>query len=133
MKRIYISGKISELTKEEYETNFKEAIEDVKFGIEFRECFEPKLEFEIVNPLDFIPFLGNCKRTKEYVENGVTKHKKHWSEFYKENWTNYMITCIYKLRQCHMVALQKNWYKSKGAVIEYLLARWYFKLEIIFL
>lgn len=64
MKRIYISGKISELTKEEYETNFKEAIEDVKFSTEFVEYFEPKVEFEIVNPLDFIPFFGVCKRTK---------------------------------------------------------------------
>lgn len=63
----------------------------------------------IVNPIYLKPFLGvKC-------------------------WLCYMITDVYHLRKCTHIAMQKNWIRSKGAVIEYFIAKFILKLEVIWL
>ena len=62
-----------------------------------------------INPLDLKPFLGvKC-------------------------WLCYMITDVYYLRKCTHIAMQNNWIHSKGAVIEYFIAKFILKLEVIWL
>ena len=101
--KVYISGKISGLTEAEYKKNFYEA---------YSKLFELKIvdySGNIVNPLDIKPLFGvKC-------------------------WLCYMINDIRKQRKCTHSAFQKNWIDSKGAVIEYLFAKFIFKQEIIFL
>jgi len=63
----------------------------------------------VVNPFDINPFLGiKC-------------------------WTCYMISDIMEQRTCTASAFMQNWKDSRGAVIEYFLAKFVFKQEIIFL
>lgn len=124
--KIYISGKISGLEKEEYEFLFRMAI---KRAIQETDC---GLD-DIINPLDLKPFLGNCKRTITIFNQSGEYKVKHWSEIYKENWLNYMINDIRALRKCTHIAMQKNWIDSRGAIIEYYAAKFIFKLQIIWL
>ena len=64
---------------------------------------------KVINPLDLKPFLGiKC-------------------------WPCYMITDVYHLRKCTHIAMQKNWICSNGAVIEYFIAKFILKLEVIWL
>lgn len=119
----YISGRISGLSEKEYKYNFYEC-EDI---------INHKYGCESINPVRIKPLFGKCKRTKEYYEDGTKKFKKHWSEFYKENWINYMISCLIALRRCSHIALMPNWIESKGAVIEYFYAKFILKLKVIFL
>lgn len=101
----YISGKISGLTEKQYQYNFKIAELQLKSRSDI--VFN---HFDlIVNPLDIKPFLG-------------IKH-----------WICYMINDIRKQRKCTHSAFQKNWIDSRGAVIEYFLAKFIFKQQIIFL
>ena len=81
------------------------------FDIAAYQCVEMFLLFRkhIVNPLDLKPFLGiKC-------------------------WLCYIITDVYYLRKCTHIAMQKNWINSKGAVIEYFIAKFILKLEVIWL
>jgi hypothetical protein len=127
--KIYISGKISKLEKAEYTDNFNKATLDLLNN--FETLSEALLN--IINPLDLKPFLGNCKRTITICNSDGEFKIKHWSEFYKENWLNYMINDIRALRKCTHIAMQKNWTNSKGAVIEYYFAKFIFKLQVIWL
>jgi hypothetical protein len=68
-----------------------------------------KYKAKIINPLEIRPLFGIKK------------------------WLFYMIADIWQLRKCTHIAMQKNWIDSKGAVIEYFLAKFIFKLEIIFI
>lgn len=100
--KIYISGKISGLSKKEYEDNFYNATLVV-----FR-ANDVWLS-DIINPLNI----------------------KRW--FKSENWFYMMIGCIIALRKCTHIAMQKNWTDSRGAVIEYYLAKFIYKQKIIWL
>lgn len=62
-----------------------------------------------VNPLDLKPFLG---------------FKTYWC---------YMVTDLIALSKCTDIAMQPNWIHSRGACIEYIFAKFIFKLEIIWL
>ena len=76
--KIYISGKISGLTKEEYTQNFDKA---------YSKLFELKLvdySGNVINPLNIKPLLG-IKR-----------------------WFFYMAADIWQLRKCTHIAVQKN-------------------------
>lgn len=101
--KIYISGKISGLTKKEYRRNFEDAEYQIweKFGIEAYK--------QAVNPL-------NIKR--------ISKSNNWWYKMYGD---------IIELRKCTHIAMQSNWFESKGAVIEYFFAKWIFKQTVIFL
>jgi len=104
--KIYISGKISGLSEEEYTDNF----EKVKLNLwETDFCFSIRRYSHIISPLDIKPFLGI------------------------KSWLFYMIADIWQLRKCNHIAMQKNWTDSKGAVIEYFFAKWIFKQQIIWL
>ena len=101
--KIYISGKISGLEKEEYEMNFKLAYSKLfEFGL-------VDWSGDVINPLDLKPFLGI------------------------KIWLCYMITDLYHLRKCTHLAVQKNWIDSKGAMIEVFAAKFIFKLKVIWL
>lgn len=67
------------------------------------------LNMTYVNPLELKPFLG------------------------VKNWLCYMINDIRALRKCTHIAMQKNWVNSKGSVIEYFIAKFILKLEVIWL
>ena len=126
--KIYLSGKISGLPEKEYTENFENAKNDV-----YDYYTKNKTLVEIINPLNIKPLFGNCKRTKEYIEDGVKKYKKHWTEFYKCNWINYMATDLWQLKKCDAIAVQKNWVNSKGAFIEVFFSKFIFKQVIILL
>ena len=64
---------------------------------------------EIINPFDLKPFLGI------------------------KSWLCYMITDVHYLRKCTHIAMQKNWIHSKGAIIEYFIAKFILKLDVIWL
>lgn len=130
--RIYISGKISGLDERQYKENFYYATVDIiKNSPHFTKGST------IINPLCLRPFLGWCEKTETIfsVKDGKTLEtkKKHWSEFYKENWINFMITDLYHLRKCTHIAMQKNWIDSKGAWLEYGYAKFILKIPVIFL
>jgi len=124
--KIYISGQITGLEKIEYENNFRDAKRFINMAY--------SAPWDItVSPLDITPFLGNCKRTITVLNYSGEYKVKHWSEFYKENWLNYMINDIRSLRKCTHIAMHPNWIESRGAVIEYFLAKFIFKQKIIWL
>ena len=104
--KIYLSGKISGLSKKNYTENFNIA-ERYVFSEDQFELIHDLVE--IINPLDLKPFLGI---------------KKYWC---------YMITDIYHLSKCTHIAVQKNWIDSKGAFIEVFFAKFIFKIEVIYL
>ena len=131
--KIYISGRISGLSEKEYTENFNDARRAIYLNIDKKYDIEGVYYDGIINPLEIKPLFGSCKRTKEYYEDGIKKFKKHWTEFYKENWINYMISDILELRKCDTIAMQPNWIESKGAVIEYFYAKFILKLKVIFL
>ena len=104
MKKIYISGKISGLTEEQYRANFMRAI----WKVEKMHRFEHD-KYSIVNPLNIRPIFGIKK------------------------WLFYMINDLRAQRKCTCSAFQSNWTESRGAVIEYYFAKFIFKHEIIML
>ena len=116
--KIYISGKITGLHKYVCKRNFEKAIKlaqewadkenelTVSNGILKYKCV---LNYTIINPLNIKPFLG------------------------LKNWLCYMINDIRELRKCNVIAMQPNWMYSKGAVIEYFIAKFILKIKVIFL
>jgi hypothetical protein len=101
--KIYISGQITGLKEAEYTRNFTIASFDLIKKINFSTLDKT------INPLNLKPFLGvKC-------------------------WLCYMITDLYYLKKCTHIAMQKNWINSKGAIIEYFVAKFIYKLEIIWL
>jgi len=104
MKKIYISGQITGLIKSEYEKNFNDSKLWIYKNVYYWESYK-----NIINPLDLNPFLGI------------------------KSWLCYMIIDIHHLRKCTHIAMQKNWIHSRGAHIEHYLAKFIFKLEVIYL
>ena len=104
MKKIYISGQITGLIKSEYEKNFNDSKLWIYKNVYYWESYK-----NIINPLDLNPFLGI------------------------KSWLCYMIIDIHHLRKCSHIAMQKNWIHSRGAHIEHYLAKFIFKLEVIYL
>ena len=99
--KIYISGKITNLSEKEYTENFKSA---------YSELFELKYvdySGNIVNPLDIKPLFGIKK------------------------WLFFMISDLIALKKCDAIALQINWEESKGAFIEHFVAKFIYRLSVI--
>jgi len=105
MKKIYISGQITGLTPEVFNNNFIQAKDDVYYTFKLVK----NIEHKTISPLDLNPFLGI------------------------KSWLCYMIIDIHHLRKCTHIAMQKNWIHSRGAHIEHYLAKFIFKLEVIYL
>lgn len=99
--KIYISGQITNLSKQTYILNFENAESWIleNYGSDaFRLA---------VNPLNIKPLFGIKK------------------------WLFFMWSDIRELRKCDAIALQPNWMQSKGAFIEHFYARFFLKIEII--
>ena len=103
INKYYLSGKISGLSVEDYTHNFNKA------RLFITDNFDYECDCEIINPLDIKPFLG------------------------VKTWLTYMISDILAQRKCNRSVFQDNWIDSKGAVIEYLFAKFIFKHKIIFI
>ena len=102
--KIYISGKISGLSEKEYKYNFYLA--DLEVSEQYSWIYK---DAKIINPINIKPFLGiRC-------------------------WLCYMITDLYALRKCTHIAMQRNWIDSRGACVEYFIAKFIFKLDVVFL
>ena len=86
--KIYISGKISGLDRQETIDKFEEASEYLKH------C-----TFEVSNPMEFCEY-----------KDGKT-------------WENYMIECVAELIKCDAIYMLNDWSQSKGARIEYAIAK----------
>ena len=104
--KIYISGRISGLSIEEYNANFENTERHVldkykqkivyKIGGGYTTHFHqpPK----VVNPLNIKPFLGI------------------------KTWHGYMINDIRALLKCDSIYMMDNWNDSRGAKIEFAIA-----------
>jgi hypothetical protein len=90
---IYISGQISGLPEAEALSNFAKA----KSYLEGRYQFNPNIK--IISPMHDIKH----------------EHDKSWESYMKED--------IHVLLRCDTIALLPNWRNSKGAKLEYLIAR----------
>lgn len=97
--KIYISGKITGLSHEKALANFKNA------------------EDEILKKQIIIPAVS-AKNTSLSFVNPMTLNHKPNSE-----WEDYMITDIAELFKCDAIYMLENWRESKGARIEYHIAR----------
>lgn len=91
-KRVYISGKISGLEKEEYDGNFRIARRA------FWSIFHEFGLSQIILPTQIKPLFGI---------------KSYWC---------HMVADIFALLKCTHVAFQKNWIDSRGARIEMIVA-----------
>jgi len=89
MKRIFISGKITGLSREEAGDNFYNV--EAKFRAEGHECF---------NPIRMADKVG-------------------WNLPYNY----YMSECLKELPYCDAIYMIKNWRESRGAKIEYMVAK----------
>lgn len=108
MKTIYLSGKISGMTREDYVKEFQIARQLVI--TKHNPCI-------IISPIELGDLLEQ-KHLKEKLE-----HPK---------WYDYMRICIGELTHCSHIVMLSNWKKSRGARIEHYLAK-ILKLEIIYL
>ena len=91
-----------------------------------------------ISGLDSIDYISNFRLAKDEVDTLYPNCKiiiplQIIPLFGITKWLFYMIADIWQLRKCTHIAMQPNWIDSKGAVIEYYLAKFIFKLEIIFL
>lgn len=85
-------------------------VDEFKYNfLEASDIINHKYGIDHISPLNLTPFLGI------------------------KIWLCYVITDIHHLRKCSHIAMQKNWIHSKGAVIEYFIAKFILKLEIIWL
>lgn len=102
MTKIYISGGIT--GRKNYLEQFNNA--EKKFNKEY-EVFNPaKIDFYYRND----NFHAWWLRNKEYMSK-------------KEIWCHYMRICIPELLKCKKIYMLKFWWLSKGAVIEYIIAK----------
>jgi len=95
MKKIYISGKITDLPYEEAYQKFR--VSSLKF----------KGLFIVINPM-------------------LLDHTTH-----EENWEGYMKVCLTALLKCDFIYMLKDWKDSKGATIEYELAKM-LKIKVLY-
>ena len=89
MTKIYLSGKISGLSENEYKDNFYYA--DLELSKQHSHLYSVS---EIINPLDITPLFG-IKR-----------------------WFFFMWSDLKALRKCTYIAMMPNWIDSRGACIE---------------
>jgi len=106
--KIYISGQISGLSKEEYTNNFAGYIYKIATNKAYFNSISEAL-LGILSPLEIYPLFGIKK------------------------WLFYMIADLWQLRKCTHIALMSNWKDSKGACIEHFIGKFIFKLEVIYL
>ena len=78
---------------------------------------------------NFIKAEERCKSRYSTVINPL----KITPLFGIKKWLFYMAADLYQLKKCTHIAMQKNWIHSKGAVIEYFIAKFILKLEVIWL
>lgn len=116
MKRIYLSGQITDLNPYRCKLNFAQAEDKmhewakqnythaIKIGV-MTSYFTDK--YEIINPLNIKPLFGIKK------------------------WFFFMWNDLKILKKCDVIAVQENWTKSKGAVIEYFLAKFIWKIKVV--
>ena len=89
-----------------------------------------------ISGLDLIESQKNFKNAAILVSE---MKKKPINAFYikplfgVKKWFFYMVSDVNVLRKCDSIAMQSNWTDSKGAVIEYFLAKFVFKLKVYFL
>lgn len=103
--KIYISGQISGLSKEQYVLNFNKATMNL---LNYFDNMSDAL-LNIVNPVGLTPFFGIKK------------------------WLFYMISDLWQLRKCTHIAMQSNCIESRGAIVEYFFAKFIYKLKILWL
>lgn len=102
---IYLSGRISGLTKKEYTANFLLAENKFKKGyVDYDFDF-----IDVINPLNIKPLFGI------------------------KNWWCYMAADLWQLRKCDTIALMQNWKDSKGACVEHFIGKFILKLKVIYL
>lgn len=95
MRKIYLSGKITNLPADVAEKHFEKGGDHaVKYLQKVRKIDDP----EIINPMEIRPFLG------------------------LKNWLCYMISDIRIMRKCDTVYHLHNWHDSPGATIEHYVA-----------
>lgn len=104
--KIYISGKMSGLSIEEYNANFKNTEQHVlgkyekvvtvkQVGGYSCSFYQPP---KVINPLNIKPFLGI------------------------KTWHGYMVNDVLQLLKCDAIYMQNNWTESRGAKIEFAIA-----------
>lgn len=99
MKKLaYVSGKITGLTKEQYEKNFARAAELITAA-----------GMEPVNPVEVE--LTDCAGVEACGGEGEIHH-----------WTCYMKHDVILLMRCDVIVVLPNWIDSTGAQIEFKLA-----------
>ena len=95
MRKIYLSGKITDLPTNESKKHFDKGGDyAVKYLQKIRNIDHP----EIINPMGIRPFMGF------------------------KNWVCYMIADIREMRKCDTVYHLHNWRDSPGATIEHYVA-----------
>ena len=87
-KKIYISGKMTGLSKEEIDNNFNKGVREVK-----------KLGFIPVNPNDIPAYFMNGKNDNPTYEEWIRGD-------------------LIELCKCHAIYMLRNWQDSTGAKIE---------------
>lgn len=100
--KCYVSGKISELSEEEFKENFRKASELVEAH-----------GYEAVNPLEVIPGCEKLCGSLATFSDGTYQH----------TWACYMKYDILALLECQAIYLQPNWKESRGARVELDVAR----------
>lgn len=102
MTDVYVSGKISSLTEEEYTANFAAGCSALK-----------ALNYNPVNPLKVNPCHGeDCNSNGPRKLDGTYLHA----------WTCYMRYDIIAMLKCDAIMMLPDWTDSKGAQLEKLVA-----------
>ena len=95
MKRVYLSGKITNLPESVAEKHFEKGGEH---AVKYLKTIRQVENAEIINPMRVRPFMG------------------------LRNWLCYMISDIRVMKQCDTVYHLHNWHDSPGATIEHYVA-----------
>lgn len=105
--RIYISGKITGLPPEIVSETFTLGEQDAEER--YKHLTHTGMNIEIVNPIKL-----DHSYAKSLEEKGFTQ---------EQVWHIYMSKCIEALLTCNAVYMLKNWGDSRGARIEYAIAK----------
>ena len=116
MKTIYISGKITGLSTEEYEKSFAFAEENSDRDIFNQQC-KSKLIKAKTNDVEYHPI--NPVAIGNELQEELIKEGKEASEI---TWREYMIADIIELVKCDAIYMIKGWELSRGARLEHHIA-----------
>ena len=97
MKIIYISGKITGLSKEDYQAMFDNA------KVEIVQMFDKFRDVQVICPTEIA---GEVE-----------------SKIDSPTWEDYMKPCVRQITHCTHIYMLKNWEDSRGAKIEHNLAK----------